>query len=76
MNPYHVLHDDMKIFSVSNQALSVPAGHPFLKNHFATVGQNMNGANVKQPILAGSPLTAPHAVLPRVATVAGLVEPW
>ncbi|XP_058724455.1 protein TIFY 6B-like isoform X2 [Vicia villosa] len=79
VNPYPVHHDvnrahDMKMFSVSNQAISVPAGHLFLKNHFATVGQNMNGANVKQPIRAGSPLTAPHSGLPRVGAVAGLVE--
>lgn len=66
---------DVKIFSVSNQAISVPAGHPFLKNHFATVGQNMNAATVKQPLLAGSPFTAPHSVIPSVGAVAGLVEP-
>ncbi|KAI5394536.1 protein TIFY 6B [Lathyrus oleraceus] len=79
VNPYPVQHDvnrahDVKMFSVSNQAISVPAGHPFVKNHFATVGQNMNGANVKQPLLVGSPLTTPHSVLPRVGAVAGLVE--
>ncbi|GAU40724.1 hypothetical protein TSUD_14090 [Trifolium subterraneum] len=75
-NPYHVQHDvnymnrphDAKMFSVS-------AGHPFLKNHFATFGQNMNGANVKQPLLGGLSAAKPHSVLPIGGTVAGLTEP-
>ncbi|XP_045816823.1 protein TIFY 6B-like [Trifolium pratense] len=75
-NPYHVQHDvnymnrphDAKMFSVS-------AGHSFLKNHFATFGQNMNGPNVKQPLLGGLSVTKPHPVLPIGGTVAGLTEP-
>ncbi|WJX10318.1 hypothetical protein P8452_01057 [Trifolium repens] len=60
---------------VSNQAISVSAGHSFLKNHYATFGQNMNGANVKQPLLGGFSVTKPHPVLPIGGTVAGLTEP-
>jgi jasmonate ZIM domain-containing protein len=82
-NPYHVQHDvnymnrphDAKMFSVSNQAISVSAGHSFLKNHYATFGQNMNGAYVKQPLLGGFSVTKPHPVLPIGGTVAGLTEP-
>ncbi|KEH40584.1 jasmonate zim-domain protein [Medicago truncatula] len=37
--------------------------------------QNINGANAKQSLLGGLPVTAPHSVLPIVGTVAGLVEP-
>ncbi|XP_061349486.1 protein TIFY 6B-like isoform X2 [Gastrolobium bilobum] len=82
LTPYPVQHDvnyvnrphDVKMVSVSNQAISVSLGHPFLKNHFVTVGQNMNGANVKQPLLGGIPVTAPHSVLPIVGAVAGTTE--
>ncbi|CAJ2679470.1 unnamed protein product [Trifolium pratense] len=35
----------------------------------------MNGANVKQPLLGGLPVTKPHSVLPIVDNVAGLTEP-
>ncbi|TKY60965.1 TIFY 6B [Spatholobus suberectus] len=83
LTPYPVQHDvnsvnrphDVKMFSVSNQAISVSLGNPFLKNHFATAGQNMNGPNVKQPLLGGIPVTAPHSVLPSVGAVAGMTEP-
>jgi len=68
-------HHDVKMFPVSNQANSLSAVHPLLKNHLATFGQNINGANAKQSLLGGS-VTAPHSVLPIVGTVAGLVEPW
>ncbi|XP_020219171.1 protein TIFY 6B isoform X1 [Cajanus cajan] len=85
LTPYHVQHDvnsvnrphDVKMFSVPNQAISVSMAHPSLKNHFATVGQNMNGAGVKQPLLGGIPVTVPHAVhpiLPVGGAVAGLTE--
>ncbi|KAJ1418406.1 Tify domain [Sesbania bispinosa] len=75
LTPYPVQHDvnsvnhphDVKMFSVS-------MGHPFLKNHFVTVGQNMNGANVKQPLLGGIPATAPHSVLPITGAVAGMTK--
>ncbi|XP_012570604.1 protein TIFY 6B isoform X2 [Cicer arietinum] len=77
LNPYPVQHNvsyanrphDVKMFSVS-------VGSPFLKNHFATVGQNMNGANVMQPLFGGLlPVTAPHSVLPIVGTVTSSAEP-
>ncbi|TKY69257.1 TIFY 6B [Spatholobus suberectus] len=82
LTPYPVQHDvnsvnrphDVKMFSVPNQAISVSMGHPSLKNHFATVGQNMNGASVNQPLLGGIPVTAPHSVLPIVGAVAGMTE--
>ncbi|KAJ1438270.1 Tify domain [Sesbania bispinosa] len=80
LTPYFVEHDvnsvnhphDVRMFSVSNQAISVSMGHPFLKNHFSTVGQNINGANVKQPLLGGIRVTAPHSVLPITGVVAGM----
>ncbi|RDY04259.1 Protein TIFY 6B, partial [Mucuna pruriens] len=83
LTPYPVQHDvnsvnrphDVKMFSVSNQAISVSLGNPFLKNHFATAGQSMNGTNVKQPLLGGIPVIAPHSVLPSVGAVAGMTEP-
>nr|ACU18724.1 unknown [Glycine max] len=64
----------MKMFSVPNQAISVSMGHPSLKNHFATVGQNTNVATVKQPLLGGIPVTVPHSVHPIVGAVAGMTE--
>nr|AFK42062.1 unknown [Medicago truncatula] len=68
-------HHDVKMFPISDQANSLSAVHPLLKNHLATFGQNINGANAKQSLLGGLPVTAPHSVLPIVGTVAGLVEP-
>ncbi|XP_029128293.1 protein TIFY 6B isoform X1 [Cajanus cajan] len=81
LTPYPVQHDvnsvnhphDVKMFSVFNQDISVSSGNPFLKNHFATAGQNMNGTNVKQPLLRRIP-TAPHSVLPSVGAVTGMTE--
>ncbi|XP_061344972.1 protein TIFY 6B-like isoform X2 [Gastrolobium bilobum] len=60
-------HDDVKTFSVSS-------GKPFLKNHFATAAQNMNGTNVKQPLLGGIPVATPHSVLSTIGAVAGMTE--
>ncbi|XP_027340468.1 protein TIFY 6B-like isoform X2 [Abrus precatorius] len=82
LTPYPVQYDvnsmnrphDAKIFSVSNQAISVSLGNPFLKNHFATAGQNLNGTNMKLPLLGGIPVTAPHSVLPTIGAVAGTTE--
>lgn len=75
MNSVNRPHD-VKMFSVSNQAISVSTGNPFLKSHFATAGHNMNGANVKQPLLGGIPVTAPHSVLPTIGAVAGMPDSW
>ncbi|MED6204450.1 hypothetical protein PIB30_009463 [Stylosanthes scabra] len=82
MTPYPVQHDvnsvnrphDVKMFSVSNQAISVSGGNPYLKNHFATAGQNMGNANVKQTLLGGIPITQPHSVLPTIGPVTGIPE--
>nr|XP_025690865.1 protein TIFY 6A isoform X1 [Arachis hypogaea] len=65
MTPYPVQHDvnsvnrphDVKMFSVSNQAISVSVGNPYLKNHFASAAQNIGSANVKQTLLGGIPIT-------------------
>jgi jasmonate ZIM domain-containing protein len=66
---------NVKMFSVSNQAISVSVGNPFFKNPFAT-GQNLAGATVKQPLLGGIPVAAPHSIIPTVASIAGITEPW
>ncbi|KAL1327826.1 hypothetical protein AAHE18_13G330800 [Arachis hypogaea] len=42
---------------VSNQAISVSVGNPYLKNHFASAAQNIGSANVKQTLLGGIPIT-------------------
>lgn len=84
LTPFPVQHDvnsvhrprDVKMFSVPNQAISVSMGNPFLNNHFATGGQNMNGTGVKQPLLGGIPVSVPHLVIPNAGAVAGMVEPW
>ncbi|GMY18238.1 Protein TIFY 6B [Fagus crenata] len=75
LTSYPVQHDvhtvhrphDVKMFSVSNQAISVSVGNPFFKNHFATAGQNLAGATMKQQLLGGLPVTGPTA---------GITEPW
>ncbi|ESW25263.1 hypothetical protein PHAVU_003G021000 [Phaseolus vulgaris] len=72
--PYPALHDvvymnrphDVKMLSVPKQTIPVSMGHPSLKNHFTTVGQNMNASGMKQPLLRAIPVTAPHSVLPIV----------
>ncbi|XP_041014647.1 protein TIFY 6B-like isoform X2 [Juglans microcarpa x Juglans regia] len=73
----HFVHHphDVKMFSVANQAISIPVGNPFFKNHFAS-GQNLVGTTVKQPLLGGIPVTAPHSSIPTVASIAGTTEPW
>ncbi|XP_041011919.1 protein TIFY 6B-like isoform X2 [Juglans microcarpa x Juglans regia] len=83
LTSYPVPHDlhsvhrphDVKMFSVSNQAISVSVGNPFFKNHFAT-GQNLVGTTVKQPLLGGIPVTAPHTIIPTISCLAGTAEPW
>ncbi|XP_041014648.1 protein TIFY 6B-like isoform X3 [Juglans microcarpa x Juglans regia] len=66
---------EIQMFSVANQAISIPVGNPFFKNHFAS-GQNLVGTTVKQPLLGGIPVTAPHSSIPTVASIAGTTEPW
>lgn len=83
LTSYPVQHDvhsvhrphNVKMFSVSNQPISVSVGNPFFKNHFAT-GQNLAGATVKQPLLGGIPVSAPHSLIPTVTSIAGMTEPW
>ncbi|XP_047158054.1 protein TIFY 6B-like isoform X4 [Vigna umbellata] len=74
VNSVHRPHD-VKMFSVPNQAISVSMGNPFLNNHFATGGQNMNRTSVKQSFLGGIPVSVPHLVIPNAGAVAGMVEP-
>ncbi|KAI4313738.1 hypothetical protein L6164_026694 [Bauhinia variegata] len=82
LTPYPVQHDvhsvnrprDVKMFSVSNQAISLSMGHPLMNNHFATVGQNMAGNHVKPQILGGLPVAAPHSVLPAIGSVLKMSE--
>lgn len=69
-------HHDVKMFPVANQTISVSLGNPFFKPHFATAGQNMVGASLKQQLLGGIPVSAPHAILPSVGSFAGVTEPW
>ncbi|KAK7308686.1 hypothetical protein VNO77_42306 [Canavalia gladiata] len=75
LTPYPVLHNVNSVNrSHGVKMFSGSMGHPSLKNHFATVGQNMNDANVKQPLLGGIPITAPHSAIPIVGAVAGMTE--
>lgn len=85
MTAYPVQHDshlmnhhphDVKMFPVSNQTISVSMGNPFFKTHFAAAGQNMVGAALKQQLLGGIPLSAPHGILPSAGSFAGITEPW
>ncbi|XP_010653106.2 protein TIFY 6B isoform X2 [Vitis vinifera] len=82
---YPVQHDshlmnhhphDVKMFPVSNQTISVSMGNPFFKTHFAAAGQNMVGAALKQQLLGGIPVSAPHGILPSAGSFAGITEPW
>lgn len=72
----HSVHrsHDIKSFPVSNQAIPVSINNPVFKNQFATIGQNMGGANVKQQFLGGIPVTSPHTVLPTIGSFGGVHE--
>ncbi|WVZ09628.1 hypothetical protein V8G54_014158 [Vigna mungo] len=84
LTPYPTLHDvnymnrphNVKMFPVPKQAIPVSMGPLTLNNPFATLGQNMNASSMKQPLLGGIPVTAPHSVLPvvGVGAVAGMTE--
>ncbi|XWS22867.1 hypothetical protein CRYUN_Cryun29cG0073000 [Craigia yunnanensis] len=65
---------DMKMFPVSNQAISVSVSNPFMKNHFATTGQNLTA--MKPQLLGGTPVTTPHSIPPTPGSVGGSIEPW
>ncbi|KAF5450347.1 hypothetical protein F2P56_030706 [Juglans regia] len=38
--------------------------------------QNLVGTTVKQPLLGGIPVTAPHTIIPTISCLAGTAEPW
>lgn len=67
---------NVKMFSVSNHTISLSVGHPFFKTHFATSGQGVTGANVKQQLLGGIPVALPHLVLPAIDSINGITESW
>uniref|UniRef100_A0A5B7A7C8 Protein TIFY n=1 Tax=Davidia involucrata TaxID=16924 RepID=A0A5B7A7C8_DAVIN len=71
----HLPHD-VKVHPVSGQTISVSMSNPFFKNHFAGAGQNFAGSIMKQQLLGGIPVTAPHSVLPSLGSVVGITEPW
>ncbi|XVF02892.1 hypothetical protein REPUB_Repub04eG0213900 [Reevesia pubescens] len=67
---------DVKMFPVSNQAISASVNNPFMKNHFATTSQNLPANTVKPQLLGGIPVTTPHSILPTLGSVGGSIEPW
>ncbi|XP_061349501.1 protein TIFY 6B-like isoform X4 [Gastrolobium bilobum] len=78
---FNVSQDDktkmMGSDSITSAGLfAIPSLDKFDSIHKRAAGelQNMNGANVKQPLLGGIPVTAPHSVLPIVGAVAGTTE--
>ncbi|KAM5566858.1 hypothetical protein ABKV19_015131 [Rosa sericea] len=67
---------DVKMISVSNQGISVPMGNPYLKNHFASMGQNFAVTTTKQQLFGGIPVTTPYSVPPSSGSIVGTTEPW
>ncbi|XP_022734988.1 protein TIFY 6B-like [Durio zibethinus] len=65
---------DMKMFPVSNQAISVSVSNPFMKNNFIT--QNLPVTTKKPQLLGGIPVITPHSILPTLGSVGGNIEPW
>ncbi|CAN6550075.1 unnamed protein product [Malus baccata var. baccata] len=85
LTAYHTQHDvhpvhrphDAKMISVTSQGISVPMSDPYLKNHFATTGQNFSTTTMKHQIFGGIPVTAPLSALPFAGgSIAGITEPW
>ena len=68
MHSVHRPHD-VKMFSVSNPAVSVPMGNPYLKDNFTA-------ATMKHQLLGGIPVTSQHLILPPPVSIAGITEPW
>ncbi|XVF85422.1 hypothetical protein PTKIN_Ptkin17bG0116900 [Pterospermum kingtungense] len=58
------------------QAISVSVSNPFMKNHFATTGQNLPVTAMKPQFLGGIPVTTPPSILPTLGSVGGSIEPW
>ncbi|XVE91974.1 hypothetical protein REPUB_Repub01dG0057000 [Reevesia pubescens] len=75
VHPVHCPYD-VKMFPVSNQAISVSMSNSFMKNHFATTGQNLPVNTMKPQLLGGIPVTAPHSIRPTLGSVGGSIEPW
>nr|QIZ03057.1 JASMONATE ZIM-domain protein 4-3 [Fragaria x ananassa] len=67
---------DVKMFSVSNQGITVPMGNPYLKNHFASMGQNFAVTTTKQQFFGGMPVTTQYSVPPSPGSIVGTTEPW
>ncbi|XVF43581.1 hypothetical protein PTKIN_Ptkin02bG0051100 [Pterospermum kingtungense] len=67
---------DAKMFPVSNQTISLSVSKPFMKNPFATTGQNLPLSTMRPQLLGGIPVTTPHTILPTLGSVGGSVEPW
>ncbi|XWS69372.1 hypothetical protein CRYUN_Cryun04dG0173400 [Craigia yunnanensis] len=67
---------DVKMFPVSNQAISLSVSNPFMKNHFDTSGQNLPITTMKPQLLGGIPVTTPHMILPTLGSVGGSIESW
>ncbi|MCE3217193.1 hypothetical protein HAX54_010978 [Datura stramonium] len=64
----HLPHDvKMLPFYMSNLSF---------KTHFGGTGQQSAAATMKQQLLGGIPVTAPHSMLPSRGSVAGTTEPW
>ncbi|GMJ04467.1 JASMONATE-INSENSITIVE 3, jasmonate-zim-domain protein 3 [Hibiscus trionum] len=60
---------ELQMFPASNHAL-------FMKNHYATTGQNLPVNSMRPQLLGGIPVTAPHTILPTLGSVGGSAEPW
>ncbi|XP_039006907.1 protein TIFY 6B-like isoform X2 [Hibiscus syriacus] len=56
LTPSYVQQDG-KMFLVSNRA-------PFMKNHYASTGQNLPVNSMRPQLLGGIPVTTPHTILP------------
>ncbi|OMO60674.1 Tify [Corchorus capsularis] len=67
---------DVRMFPVSNQAISLSASNPFMKNHFAAAGQHMPVTTMKPQLLGGIPVTTPQSVLPTLSCAVGSTESW
>ncbi|GMP59308.1 hypothetical protein CsSME_00022636 [Camellia sinensis var. sinensis] len=68
--PMHFSHD-VKMLPAANSM-----SNPFFKTHFSGAAQNFAGATMKQQLLGGIPVTAPHPMISSLASVAGTTEPW
>ncbi|KAE8719257.1 putative Plant UBX domain-containing protein 2 [Hibiscus syriacus] len=67
LTPSYVQHGG-KMFPASNRA-------PFMKNQYATTGQNLPVNSMRPQYVGGIPVTTPHTILPTLCSVGGSVEP-